>query len=252
MSKTQIQMKSNATEKEVSNRGKLLTLLKTAPIPDSELLSNLGLFLYRQNLSSMLFMIELYRKSLDVHGVIVEFGVRWGRNLALFEALRGTFEPFNHNRKIIGFDSFEGFPSVHEKDGADDIIAAGSFNVTDGYEQYLAQVLDCQEKENPIPNIKRTELRKGDATKEVRKYLDENPQTIISLAYFDFDIYEPTKKCLEAIRPHLTRGSVIGFDELNCENYPGETIALRETLGLDQYRIQKTIFSPTQSYLVIE
>ena len=48
-------------------------------------------------------MVEIYRKILDVHGVIMEFGVRWGRNLALFESLRGIHEPFNHNRKIVQY-----------------------------------------------------------------------------------------------------------------------------------------------------
>jgi hypothetical protein len=178
--------------------------------------------------------------------------VRWGRNLALFESLRGIFEPFNHNRKLVGFDTFAGFPSVHQKDGADKIIAKGSYAVTEGYDQYLSQILDYHETESPIAHIKKYELRKGDAVIEINKYLKEHPETIVALAYFDFDIYEPTKKCLEAIRPHLTKGSVIGFDELNHAAYPGETLALKEVLGLDKYQIHHSPFSPTQSYLVIE
>mgnify|MGYP003971701973 CR=1 FL=1 len=27
---------------------------------------------------------EIYKKIIDVHGVIMEFGTRWGQNLALF------------------------------------------------------------------------------------------------------------------------------------------------------------------------
>ena len=52
---------------------------------------------------------ELYQKILNVHGVVIEFGTRWGQNLALFESFRGMYEPYNHFRKIIGFDTFEGF-----------------------------------------------------------------------------------------------------------------------------------------------
>lgn len=62
---------------------------------------------------------------------------------------------------------------------------------------------------------------KGDATVTIKKYLKDNPETIIAFAYFDFDIYEPTKVCLEAILPHLTKGAVIGFDEINFHDYPG-------------------------------
>jgi len=40
-------------------------------------------------------------------------------------------------------------------------------------------------------------INKGDASVEM-KYLYDNPETIIALAYFDFDLYQPTKKCLES------------------------------------------------------
>ena len=87
---------------------------------------------------------------------------------------------------------------------------------------------------------------------KVEKYLKENPETIVSMAYFDFDIYEPTKRCLELIKDRLTKGSVIAFDELNCVDYPGETQAVMEVFGLSKYKINHSRFSPTQSYIVID
>jgi hypothetical protein len=95
-------------------------------------------------------------------------------------------------------------------------------------------------------------LIKGDAVSSIRDYLASRPETIVSLAYFDFDIYEPTLACLSAIKGHLTKGSVIGFDELNNRDYPGETIALKEVLGLDRFSVRHSRFSPTQSYLIVE
>jgi hypothetical protein len=74
----------------------------------------------------------------------------------------------------------------------------------------------------------------------------------VALAYFDMEVYEPTKKCFEAIRSHLTKGSVIGFDELNLHDLPGETQALKEVLGLDRYRIQRSPHGSVASYLVVE
>lgn len=247
-----IKAKSNASETEASNREKLFQYFTDCPIPPNELLQNLSLFTTRQNLSQLLFIHELYSQQIDVHGIIMEFGVRWGRNLALYESLRGIYEPFNHNRKIVGFDTFEGFPSVDEKDGNADIVAVGAYNVTDNYEDYLSGVLDCHEKESPISHIKKYELIKGDAVNSIQGYLTDHPETIVSLAYFDFDIYAPTKACLLAIKDHLTKGSVIGFDELNNRDYPGETIALKEVLGLNSYRIRHSLYSPTQSYIIIE
>ena len=248
----EIKAKWNASEREVAIRQNLIKSFKECPIPDNEIFSNLGLFLSRQNLSQLLFVNEIYQQILDVHGVIMEFGVRWGRNMALYESMRGIYEPFNHNRKIIGFDTFEGFPSVNEKDGKSDIIEVGAYNVTDNYEQYLAGILDYHEQESPIAHIKKYELVKGDAVSSIQQYLERNPQTIVAFAYFDFDIYEPTVACLSAIKDRLTKGSIIGFDELNHKDYPGETLALKEVLGLDRYQIRHSKFSPTQSYIVIE
>src|SRR5208337_4902884 len=91
-------------------------LLENCPIPQDEKLNNLGLFIKRQNMSRVIFFYELYKKILNVHGSIIMFGVRWGQDVAMLEAFRGMLEPFNYNRKIIGFDTFEGFPSITMRD----------------------------------------------------------------------------------------------------------------------------------------
>ena len=247
-----VRAKWNSTQNERAIRTKIVEIFRNCPIPDDELLQNLPLFISRQNLSQILFITELYKHILGTHGVIMEFGVRWGRNLAMYEALRGIYEPFNHNRKIIGFDTFEGFPSIDKKDGADQIIAVGAYNVTHNYESYLTEILNYHEQESPISNIKKFEIIKGDASKKIVQYLEAHPETVVALAYFDFDIYQPTRDCLEAILSHLTPGSVIGFDELNNATYPGETIALREVLGVGKYKIRHSPLSPTQSYIIIE
>ena len=85
-------------------------ILRESAIPDGELLQNLGLFLTRQNLSRLLFIKHLYEQIVDIQGDIIEFGVRWGQNLAAFAVLRGILEPYNHSRRLVGFDTFEGFP----------------------------------------------------------------------------------------------------------------------------------------------
>ncbi len=77
------------------------------------------------------------------------------------------------------------------------------------------------------PHIRRTLIVQGDVRETLPRYLDQNPQTVIALAYFDLDLYEPTRDTLEAIRPYLTKGSVLAFDELAHAKWPGETAAPR-------------------------
>ena len=105
-----------SSSKEKDAQGKLVELLKSTTIPDDELLANLGLFLTSKNLSRLLFFYEIYKKIVHTHGIIVEFGVRWGQTLSLMSALRGIFEPFNRHRKIVGFDTFEGFRGLSKDD----------------------------------------------------------------------------------------------------------------------------------------
>jgi hypothetical protein len=251
-SKLQPKVVTLSSPKEVGLRQGPHKAFDECPIPKNELFTNLGLFLNRQTLSRILFMHELYQKIINVHGIVVEFGTRWGQNLALFSSFRGMYEPFNYTRKIVGFDTFEGFRAISPQDKGSEGVVAGGYGVSENYETYLERILSYHEQESPLAHIRKYELVKGDAMVTVPKYLRENPETIIALAYFDFDLYEPTKKCLEFIKDYVTRGSVLAFDELNHPAFPGETIAVREVLGLQKYKIVRSPLTPGTSYVVIE
>jgi hypothetical protein len=241
-----------AAAQETQRRGDFVDVLKNCPIPDKELLSNLELFLRRQALSRILFVQEVYQKIISVNGVIAVFGFRWGRNLALLSSLRGIYEPFNYTRKIIGFDAFEGITQVSPQDGTHEAVAEGMYGVTPNYESYLDEILQYHESESPISHLKKYEIVRGAPADTLPLYLEKHPETIIALAYFDLSLYEPTKQCLQQIRNYITKGSVLIFDELNCGPLPGETIALREVLGLGTYKIQRSPLCPFPSYVVVE
>ena len=234
---------------ELSEREKFQQLFRDCPIPIDELMYNMGLFISRQNMMRILFIHELYQKILPVHGVIMEFGVRWGGNMALYESFRGIYESYNYNRRIIGFDTFSSFPSLDEKDGNHSL---DEMKLTENYEEYLDKILRHHEAESPISQIVKYQLVKGDAIKTVPEYFKYHPETIVSLAYMDFDIYEPTKAALLALRGHLTKGSVIAFDEVNHSDWPGETLAVQEVLGIENYRLIHSQYSPTASYIIFE
>lgn len=237
-----------SSQSEVERKQSFVESLRASPIPDRELLDNLGLYLSRQTLSRINFMQMLYEKIVPVHGIIIEFGVRWGQNMALFSALRGIHEPYNYNRKIVGFDTFDGFPSVSPQDGQ---VQQGDYGVVANWQDELEAILDFHEQNAPIPHKKKHELVQGDASTTLPEYLSVHPETVIALAYFDFDLYQPTRDCLEAILPYLTKGSVLAFDELNTPEFPGETVAVREVLGAS-YAIRRDPSNPLTSYIVVE
>ena len=63
----------------------------------------------RMSISRLLYYDNLYQNILGKTGVICEFGVQWGAGLSTLINLRGIYEPYNHTRKVFGFDTFEGF-----------------------------------------------------------------------------------------------------------------------------------------------
>lgn len=243
-------MKTQASTDEVEAYRLLAALLQSSPIPPSEILANLSLFLTRSSLSQMLFMSHLYSKILEVHGVVMEFGNRWGRNLALLSTLRNVFEPHNYGRLIVGFDTFEGFPSVAPEDGRDPTIKSGALSVAPDYKAHLDLLLAIHERLSPRPQLRRFETVKGDVQFTVPAYLQEHPETVIAFAYFDMDLYKPTRSTLESILPFVTKGSVLGFDEACLREFPGETLALREVIDLSQKALVRSPYSNHQSYIV--
>ena len=119
---------------ERSAREELLNSFHDSPIPDHSVLANLGLHLTSKTFSRLMFMNEFYKMGLGVMGQIFDFGTRWGHNMAIFIACRGMYEPFNRHRKIVGFDTFGGFPTViTPQDGQSEMIDVGNISVTENY-----------------------------------------------------------------------------------------------------------------------
>jgi hypothetical protein len=243
-----------SSEDEKARRSAFVELFNNSPIARSDLVySQLSLYMPRQELSRMLFLSDLYRQHvLETNGILVEFGTCYGRTASILTNLRAIFEPFNFTRRLAIFDTFTGLQGVEAVDGSDRLASDGAYSAGDGYEKHLGAVLDYHESEAPISHIRKFEIIKGDATQTTPAYFASHPEAIIALAFFDFDIYRPTKACLEAIRPHLTKGSVLVFDQLNCPGYPGETVALSEMVGLNNVKIRRSPLTPWISYVLCE
>ena len=63
---------------------------------------------------------------------------------------------------------------------------------------------------------------------------------------------EPTKAAIETLLPRMPKGAVIAFDELNQRMWPGETMAVLETVGIRGLRLERTPMVPQISFAVLE
>ena len=205
-------------------------------VPD---ISNFGsLLTSRQEITRILYYNQIYQNLLNKPGVIMEFGVEYGSTLSLLSKFRGIYEPYNYSRKIIGFDTFSGFEKSLIKEEKKFGWKQGDYGVPKGYEKTLEKILNLEEKLSPLSHIKKFELIKGDASKTIGTYLKKNTQTIIGMAIFDMDVYEPTKEVLKSIKNRLFKGSILVFDDINLPEFPGETLALLENIEIRNLKFQ--------------
>jgi len=245
-------MESKATQVQEEHRETLYRLFRERPLPDDQLLLNPGLYMRSSVLAKILFLHELYELIVNQPGVIIEFGTWWGQNLVLFENLRAIYEPFNQSRRVIGFDTFRGYQTLSEQDRRSETIKIGGYTVSENYQPYLEALLDFHEKNNVLGNVKKHRVIEGNVNDTVPRFFEENPETIIALAYFDMAVYEPTRVCLDAIKPHLVRGSVIMLDEFNSRDYPGETVAFKESFRDLGFSLRRSRFMTDRTYLVMD
>lgn len=205
----------------------------------------------RQDIAKFLARTEIFKKVLNVHGSIVECGVHEGAGVMTWAHLSSIFEPVNHTRRVIGFDTFEGFPGLSESDGNPESEHAKPGGMAADSQAAIIDASLAHDADRPIGHIPKVELVKGDATVTIPQYVMNNPHLVVSLLHLDFDIYEPTKTAIHHFGPLMPRGAVIAFDELDSRDWPGETVALRDTLRINGLRLERFPFTSTLSYAVL-
>ena len=230
---------SSITKDLLNFRDELHNSFKNSPLPQDELMFNLGMYTRSSVLVKFLVASDLYQRILNIPGNIYEFGTWWGQNIILFENMRAIYEPFNKQRYIIGFDTFSGY---------DDSCYSTSKN----YKKYLEQLIEIHEGNNIIGHIRNQHsLIEGDVCKTVPKHFRENKNEIVALAYLDIGTYDATKSILTSIKPNLVKGSIILLDQFSWKDMPGEAVAFKEIFNNSEYKIEKCNLYPSKAIVTI-
>jgi hypothetical protein len=239
-------------ESEVGYQQKVAEYFEQGVGTTYEKLHNFTKYVPTKELRKFLYRHEIYKQILEVHGSIVEAGVLYGGGLMTWAHFTEIYEPTHHLRKIIGFDSFEGFPSISDKDNTQlsENVRKGGYAV-DTYDD-LKECGDVFQSNCFLSHIPKVQLIRGDVAETLPRYLKENPHLVVSLLHLDLDIYEPTKIMLKHLLPRIPKGGIIAFDEMNQDAWQGETIAVMEEIGIPNLRLKRCAFGTTLSYAVIE
>ena len=218
-----------------------------------EKLVNFPKYTPRSAIMRLLCKYEIFRKILNVQGSVIECGVLFGGGLMTWAQLSAILEPMNHQRRIFGFDTFSGYTSIREEDKGEtssELYKTGDLTI-DSF-QDLEECIRVYDIGRPLSHIEKVRLVRGGIKETVPEFIKENPHLVVSLLYLDVVLHEPTAVALEYFVPRMPKGSIIGFDELNADAAPGETIAVMEKVGINNLRIQRPTFSTQISFAIVE
>lgn len=203
-------------------------LMGESGISEKDLPGHLGLLLSRGELAHILFLEFLFRQVIAIEGAVLDFGDRWGRNLAVLASLRGLYDPWNQRRPIVGFGS-----AAEMAEAVGPILEGRSENDSPGL---------CA----PI------EIRAGETTSALESYLGKTPRDPIALACFDLADAATTRACLERIVPHLNRNAVLGFCDQSATADTSSAQIVRECLGEKASPLRRLPICSDRFYVVVD
>jgi hypothetical protein len=206
----------------------------------------------RISLSKILFYDEIVRRITHLPGVIIELGVQWGALTSLLYNLVSIHEPYNFRRKIVGFDTFTGFPasSLSERElnlGWKEHDLAGTRDT----KEIANRCLEAHQVFSGMSHMVRHEFVEGDVLETLPTWFDNNPCETVALCIFDMDLGVPTRESLKHILRHSQKGTILVFDEYSHPKFPDEGVVVREIVDTMKVQPFKSPLLPYTSFVVL-
>lgn len=239
------------TDKESLISERLVEQANSSPAGLGQTYEHFPKFLRRQRVTRFLALYEIFKLSLPVMGSIIECGVNQGFGLFSWLHFSSILEPNNLTRRIYGFDTFAGFPTVSVKDKSRAYSPKKGHLAADSYQE-LSTLIQVHDDNRFLGHVDKAHLIKGDIKKTAPLFLKEHQHLVVSLLFLDLDLFEPTKAALQAFVPRMPKGAIIAFDELNNPIWPGETLAMLEHFRGKPLALKRLDFDPYISFAQID
>jgi hypothetical protein len=236
----------------IEARHELFKLLRNYPGTDDEIERSLGLFIRGSLLARIFATGDIYRKITHLPGIVIDLGTWRGQTAVLCENFRAIFEPLHFNRRIVCFDTFEGYKGFSDKDKATDLHKDGTYGVGGkDYAAYLEHLLLVHEKNNAMGhNNGKHRVIVGDCRETVPTFFEENKNEFVALSFFDVNSYEPTMRCFKDIYARLVPGGIIAFWQLTRDSIAAEAMVYtQDILNLYPHRIERSATYPGLCYI---
>lgn len=211
---------------EDSYYAKLEALIEAHPHDLRHYLDLFPVYASRRAFIRQMAHVELFKLTIDLPGHYVDCGVYFGKSYFTWHKLLEVFTPTATHKKVIGFDTFAGFPGLAPEDGPSDASIqkdTGGLSSKRFLDEFRA-LLDLHNQDAVLP-AGRGSIVEGDVCETFPRWLDANPEARFCLLNLDMDLYEPTMVVLEGGWDRLVPSGVLILDEYATSKWPGETRA---------------------------
>ena len=244
---------SFSSQESLNTRNEIFEMMNNYPASQDEKERSLGLFLRGSLLARIMATAEIYQQIIKLPGIIVDLGTWRGQTAVLCENFRAIYEPLHFNRRIVCFDTFEGYKGFSEKDKATNLHTDGTYSVGgEEYAELLRKLLVLHEKSNAMGHYNnKHKVIVGDCRETLPKFFEDNANEFVSLAFFDVNSYDPSLKSFQLLYEKLVPGGIIAFWQLTRDSIPAEAMVYTQHI-LNKYphKVYRTTNYPGLCYIV--
>jgi hypothetical protein len=243
---------SYSTPLSINARQKIFELQQSYPATSEEKERSLGLFLRASLLARILAIRDIYVQILNLPGLILDIGTWRGQTAVLCENFRAVYEPLHLNRRIVCFDTFEGYVGFSDKDIPTNLHRDGTYGVGGSeYAIYLDELLKLHEQSNAMGhNFGKHKVIAGDCSETIPRFFVENPNEFIALTFFDVNSYQPTAEAFECVWDRMAPGGIAAFWQLTRDVIPAEgRVYAEKIMGKYMHSLHRCSTYPGLCYL---
>lgn len=191
------------------------------------------------NIGNVIYWKEFFDMSRRIMGDIVECGIGRGRSLSIISCLNYLLDKEEGGqRKIYGYDSFEGFPEPTKEDKSPRNPKKGEWaSSPSGKYKYTKEFITDVISASGVPiNEMKIDLIKGYFSESLKTH----PDRPIAILHLDGDLYQSYMDPLKLLYDKVGIGGVIIFDDFlfekgEKEDFPGARCAVMDFFK-DKYK----------------